>query len=554
MFDSLFADVADDALVAAIEQAARDEAQAGARRLAAIAELVHRSVDDGDEQARWKFDGWDNTAAQVAAALTMSQRRASGQLHIAVALRERLPRVAALYCQGRLSFRLISELTWRTHLVDDGRLMTLIDDALAAKAEAWGALSETQLVRAIDAIIDRYDPEAVRLAKLLMRSRDFKVGASQDGAETTTAWGLLMAADAVVLQRRITAIVNTVCDNDPRSVGERRSDAMGALAHGNDHLLCRCGATDCPKAGATAPSSNIVIRVIADQAAIDAAHQQIAATEHPGTTDDNAVEDASADDETADDEPPNAPKHPGTTDDNAVEDAAADDETGGDERPNAPKDTGLALLPGGKILPTVMLAEAIRNGAKVVPLQLPGPDCEAGYRPSAALAEFVRIRDMFCRFPGCSVPADRCDVDHSLAWPYGPTHPSNLNCKCRGHHLMKTFWDGSGGWSEKQSPDGTLTWASPSGRTYVTTPGSQLFFPTLNTATADLPPPPPIPPPGPARATKMPKRRRLRSAEVAARIKAERAQNNCARVQNNPASDTTDPKDFDGQNRDGPPS
>ncbi|AFM16775.1 protein of unknown function DUF222 [Mycolicibacterium chubuense NBB4] len=525
MFDRLFADVADDALVAAIEQAARDEARAGARRLAAIAELVHRSVDDSDEQARWKFDSWDNTAAQVAAALTMSQRRASGQLHIAVALRERLPRVAALYCQGRLSFRLISELTWRTHLVDDGRLMTLIDDALAAKAEAWGTLSETQLVRAVDAIIERYDPEAVRLAKELLRTRDFKIGASQDKAETTTAWGLLMAADAIVLERRITAIVKTVCDNDPRSIGERRSDAMGAVAHGNDHLVCRCGSTDCPKAGATAPASHIVIRVIADQAAIDAAHQEIAATEppnepeQPGTTNNKAVEDET------DDKPPNEPEQPGTTNNKAVEDETDDKPPNepADDEAQPPKDTGLALLPGGKIVPTAVLAEAIRNGAKIVPLQLPGPECEAGYRPSAALAEFVRIRDMFCRFPGCSVPADRCDLDHSLPWPYGPTHPSNLTCKCRGHHLMKTFWDGPGGWSEKQSPDGTVTWTSPSGRAYVTKPGSHLFFPTLNTAAADLPPPPPIPPPRPARAVKIPKRRRLRSAEVAARIKAERA-------------------------------
>ncbi len=164
MFDILFADAADDALVAAIER------------------------------ARWKFDTWANTAAQIGAALTISQRRASGQMHIAVALRERLPKVAALYCRGRLSVRLVSELTWCTSLIEDGRLVGLIDDAPA------------------DA------PEAVRRAKEQLKNRDFSVGASEDGAETTSAWGLLMAADAIVVQRRITATVNTVCDNDPRTI------------------------------------------------------------------------------------------------------------------------------------------------------------------------------------------------------------------------------------------------------------------------------------------------------------------------------------------------
>ncbi len=129
-----------------------------------------------------------------------------------------------------------------------------------------------------------------------------------------------------------------------------------------------------------------MIRVVVDQAAVDAAHHTTAQTAHDGTA-----------------------QH--------TEDSA-------DDEPRPLTDTGLALLPGAKIIPTAVLAEAIRNGATIVPLHLPGPDGEPGYRPSAALAEYVRIRDLFCRFPGCSVPADHCDIDHSVPWPHGPTHPS----------------------------------------------------------------------------------------------------------------------------------
>ena len=70
MFESLFGDVVDDALVGEIEQLMRDEAAVAARRLAAIAELVHRTVEEDDERGRWAFDPWDNTAARVAAALS----------------------------------------------------------------------------------------------------------------------------------------------------------------------------------------------------------------------------------------------------------------------------------------------------------------------------------------------------------------------------------------------------------------------------------------------------------------------------------------------------
>ncbi|QZT64116.1 HNH endonuclease, partial [Mycolicibacterium austroafricanum] len=54
--------------------------------------------------------------------------------------------------------------------------------------------------------------------------------------------------------------------------------------------------------------------------------------------------------------------------------------------------------------------------------------------------------------------------------------------------------------------------------------GSRLFFPGWDTTTAELPPMT-QPPPDPDRLAKMPKRRRTRAADNAARIKAEREHN-----------------------------
>src|SRR5206468_12814382 len=136
----------------------RAEAAAGARRLAAVAELARRRVADDDERANWAFDGWASAAAEVASAMTVGCRRASREMRIAVALRDRLPRVAALYMQGVLSSRVVSAITWRTQLVQDGEALALIDAALAEGATRWGPLSEDRLDAAIDAWIFRYDP------------------------------------------------------------------------------------------------------------------------------------------------------------------------------------------------------------------------------------------------------------------------------------------------------------------------------------------------------------------------------------------------------------
>ncbi|VBA51448.1 hypothetical protein LAUMK41_00893 [Mycobacterium attenuatum] len=91
----------DASLVAAIEDCARAEAAASARRLSAIAELTCRRTAS-DQRADWACDEWDSAAAEVAAALGVSHGRASGQMHLSLAL-NRLPKVAALFLAGGLS-------------------------------------------------------------------------------------------------------------------------------------------------------------------------------------------------------------------------------------------------------------------------------------------------------------------------------------------------------------------------------------------------------------------------------------------------------------------
>jgi hypothetical protein len=200
------------------------------------------------------------------------------------------------------------------------------------------------------------------------------------------------------------------------------------------------------------------------------------------------------------------------------ESSAADDST-----TPAP---GAAALIGGGAVPTPLLAELIRDGAKVRRLRRPPDAAEPQYRPSTALDEFIRLRDLTCRFPNCDEPAEFCDIDHAIPWPFGPTHPSNLRAECRKHHLLKTFWTGPGGWSDVQYPDGTIVWTAPTGRTYTTRPGSRLLFPRWHTTTATLPKlSSPDHDHDHDRGLMMPTRRRTRAAERARRISRERALN-----------------------------
>ena len=60
-------------------------------------------------------------------------------------------------------------------------------------------------------------------------------------------------------------------------------------------------------------------------------------------------------------------------------------------------------------------------------------------------------------------------------------------------------------------PDGTVIWTSPSGATYVTTPGSALLFPSLCVPTGDIVAPEVVIDHRGERTAMMPKRRRTRT-------------------------------------------
>ena len=86
-----------------------------------------------------------------------------------------------------------------------------------------------------------------------------------------------------------------------------------------------------------------------------------------------------------------------------------------------------------------------------------------GRFPDPLLRLAVQVRDGTCMFPGCQVSAERCDEDHTVPHPRGPTCWCNLACLCRRHHRLKQQPDVT----LRQPHPGVLEWTLPSGRTYV---------------------------------------------------------------------------------------
>ncbi len=464
------------ALVERLRGAARAENRAAAEQLEVIGQLFTLRYSSCSETDDWAIDTEAAVAAEVGAALRISQSRAASRLRYARAMRERLPQVGEVFKAGDIDYRAFTTIVYRSDLITDPDVLTTVDARLAVNVARWPSMSQGRLGAQVDKIVARADADAVRRRTEQQADREIWIGAEQEGLSQII--GSLFTVDAHTLDTRLNALADTVCAHDPRTKEERRADALGALAAGADRLGCRCGRADCAAGKRPAPSP-VTIHVIAEQATL------------------NGTGTAPASEISAD----------------------------------------------GLITPE-LVAELARS-AKLVPLIHPGDAApEPGYTPSKALADFVRARDLTCRWPGCDVPAVNCQLDHTIPHAQGgPTHAGNLKCYCPTHHLLKTFW----GWREKQLSDGTLILTSPAGHTYVTTPGSALLFPSLCHAVGGMPAPEADPPPDDRaqRTAMMPKRRRTRTQDRAKRVATERRQNRDARMaRTGPAPPNDDPPPF----------
>uniref|UniRef100_UPI003D8C4357 DUF222 domain-containing protein n=1 Tax=Gordonia sp. B7-2 TaxID=3420932 RepID=UPI003D8C4357 len=433
-------------------------------------------------------DGYADCAARIARARGIGQRAAEKLLSEAVSLRDRLPEVFDCLGEGIIAPWQAQLAVTRTELLDESAAAPLVDAEIAALLRTRkGTWSRARMRDMIDRVVYRHDPDAVRQRrKDALDARGVWTAELEDGTGEITAVGA--AEDVRVAAARVAGLAKAVCANDPRTVQQRRSDAMFALLSGTV-FECDCGREECDAqipdpatisaSTALTPSTAIMVHVVCDEATLAGTADNPAFVEGHGLVSGGHVRDIAA-----------------------------------------RKDSIVKPVIGPQ-------ATANPDGTFTLPAHLPSDP----HRPSAALDTFLRIRDGYCVDPGCVTSAWQGDGDHVAEFDHdhpergGQTTADGMNIKCRPGHVLKTF----GEWVDDQwrDCDGRL-------RTEYTTPEG-LILPGEAETNEDLFPglrrirfvaPAQGPPVGNAHntiATTRPRRGRV--ADKHARRRAERARN-----------------------------
>ncbi len=374
---------------------------------------------------------------EVAAALHLSGVTAHRRLQVARALAHRLPGTREALAAGRVDSRKATAIAEATEP---------LDPATAAGVESLvlpeaGAQTLAELKRAVRRAVLAADPAAAETRHQTARAgRYVRLYPAEDGMADLYAH--LPAGDATRLMATLDTLAAQHTAGDPRDIDARRADALIHLAdRGGPERRGggRGGGRDGGGRDGGGRGGGVLVQVTVAAATL-AGH---------------------------DDQPGELAGYGPITAATARQLAAAAtrhrllpiDPATGRLHPVDPA-TGQPLPDPGT---------ATGTGTGRTPGQPAGraADHAAGrYRPTPGLTRHLHARDRVCGFPGCNIPAHRCDLDHTTPWPTGPTTPANLGALCRRHHRLKHETP----WQLTRHPDGTPTWTSPADKTYRVTP------------------------------------------------------------------------------------
>lgn len=427
-------------------------------------------------------DPWELARSELAVALGIHANRAGAMVDLSVELVERCPAILEEIESGRIDERTASVMVSCLRGVTDDELCRAAAEIAARRyVESLDAGSRPglgQLRRMMDRAVRQVDPDGVcrRQGEALHR-RGVWIRKAPDGMASVSA--TLPAAGAELLGERLDQMAGTgtwsrsggsspstadkgaddsadVDDDkasnssDDRSPDERRADALVDLATAGPNLG---EAPDAAADQATAP----------DTAANAEAAPEPGADTGAAPGPDSESPSAPADRVTARPAPPD-PLHPHVT---VIMTGNGRTEVffrrSGEGSLAALKD--LLDRARGATFETVFTGRANTDQGAEFKYSVPG-----------WLARRIKLRDGTCRHPGCSVAADRCDLDHVIPFikedpeTGGLTVEWNIICLCRTHHRLKTF----SGWRYSVDPDGVLDITTETGRTVRTWPSGPL--------------------------------------------------------------------------------
>ncbi|GBF12736.1 hypothetical protein Br6_00078 [Rhodococcus sp. Br-6] len=506
-------DVARDALrFVELSGLARIENMHAARKVLLAGELTLSALERDVALRGGDIRDCGNEAiAEVSTRLGCSHTMASHFCDLGVDLRLRLPLTCAAFLAGDLDYA----RAWRIHRETAGlspETLALLEGEIVRSALR---LAPAALGREIRELIVRVSPDEAasdrEVAEAECRVRVRPVGPLSEFT------AILTAEQGQAAWQLVCEMADTVCRQDRRGRQILLVDAFVALLHGESALPCTCEKSDCPKVAAPSMPSRRkpLVQITVDVATL------LGLTASPAYLDGHGPIDPALAQMLAEDatwramltEMVDLATELGLVADGMAS-ADADAGAADDLRPTGPptepmqRRRGLHVFRargtrhrGGRVPHrdanrsgeragppppgTGTTVSGIESALEADPTMRRGrhPDGHGGlsepqagalvYRPDAATTAMVRTRDSRCRFPGCSVPAARCQLDHVVPFSHrnpragGWTIVSNLQCLCQFHHNLKTM----GRVDASMLGAGVVVWTSRYGTTTVTLPG-----------------------------------------------------------------------------------
>jgi hypothetical protein len=374
-------------------------AWAQARQARLLAEFARRRPGDaGDLAMADKASGVSRYAPdEIGLALHLSRGAATARLCESVRLDAELAGARQVWEVGLIDQPKVRAICEATHYLTPEQASAVQDRVLDRAPKQTLAQLRAALARAVIAV----DPEGANdRHREARKDRRVVVGDEKDGM--AALWAMLSAPDAHSAHQWLTRLARGMGSDDPRGMDARRADLLVALLTG-----------------------------------------QIAYARADGSADEGQGEN-----------PAPRPVTPGKP----LVQVVMPHSTllGRDDQP--------CELVGYGPIPAELAREIAADAVwhRLVTDPLSGALLDYGrkvYKPPAALADFVRARDVYCRHPSCRRRALDAELDHIVPFPEGPTGEKNLMDGCPHHHRTKH----RPGWQVLAHPDGGIEWITPTG-------------------------------------------------------------------------------------------
>lgn len=370
-------------------------------------------------------------ADELSLALSMSVWETRRLLNRSRRLRASMQAVWAAGLAGRLDPPRLAAIDGAARLVLDPHVLTILDEQVVEVAVR-------KTVKQLHAWLDRFlavqEPDAYEHRhQVSFADRTVSVRPGTEGVSFVSA--MVSAPDASLIDTRLDLLARGCGAGDPRTVGQRRTDLF------RDLLLHRVSVTETTEA-----AELVEVELIDPDTG-----------EYLGTR----IQPVDADGEPVDQPCPTTTVTPGENVAATVGVVVAlSTLTGESDLPGQLADRsaclpadqvrGLAAQPG--TLFYRLLTDDQGHLLDVTRL---------GRFATGQLGFAVRIRAGTCGFPTCTVPADRCDLDHHEPVPRGSTQAANLDPASRRHHRAKTH-AGFHSWRDRHE----TIWTTPTDHTY----------------------------------------------------------------------------------------